>query len=82
MIERRWWRVGLLALGCSAVLSGCYYDPYTGYTYPATVAPYPYPPYPYGYSRPYPPPPPPNPGPGAPPPYNAPVQQAPLPPAQ
>jgi hypothetical protein len=71
----RWRWAALVGLASMAALSGCYYDPYTGYFYPYPT-PYPYgaPPsfYPYG-----------NPPPasyGAPPPENAPVQQAPLPP--
>jgi hypothetical protein len=67
----------LLALASAAALSGCYYDPYTGYFYPYPP-PYPYgaPPYyyPYGAPHAYPP--------AAPPAGNAPVQQAPLPPPQ
>jgi hypothetical protein len=66
----------MLALASAAVLSGCYYDPYTGYAYP-----YPPPPsYPYGGPPPYP-----SAGaPSQPPPggENGPVQQAPLPPPQ
>ena len=75
MRQRRWRWAALVGLASTAALSGCYYDPYTGYFYPYPT-PYPYgaPPsfYPYG-----------NPPPasyGAPPPANAPVQQAPLPP--
>jgi hypothetical protein len=65
---RRCWprgRVILIALvlvGAGA-LSGCYYDPYSGYWY--TYPPYPYPwAYPYAYRYPYPYQPPPNPAPG------------------
>ena len=65
----------VVAIGAGA-LSGCYYDPYTGYSYPYMVPPYPYPP-PYGYP---PAPPPQYPSAQYPPPSNAPVQQAPLPP--
>jgi hypothetical protein len=85
--SRRFWRVMLIALAGAGALSGCYYDPYTGYSYP--YPPYPYPwGYPYGYGYSYPPPP----GPGANPaargaaPYsgapsaNPPIQSAPLPP--
>lgn len=78
------WRMMLIALALAGGLSGCYYDPYTGLTYP-------YPPY-YGY--PYPPvypyagPTPTNMAlpatvpPATVPPANAPVQQTPLPPPQ
>jgi hypothetical protein len=73
----RW--AALLALAAAGALSGCYYDPYTGWYYP-----YPPPP-PYPYAGP-----PPNtangqpPGPPAtpPPPTNGPVMQTPLPPLQ
>ena len=79
----------LLALASAGLLSGCYYDPYTGYSYPyGGYYPYGYYPYPWGYPyppRPYPPPqgapaPAPNAGQGTLPPTNAPVQQTPLPP--
>jgi len=67
------WRAMLIALVGAGALSGCYYDPFTGYWYA-------YPPYYY----PYPMGPGPNPAqgyaPGAPPPANAPVQRGPLPP--
>jgi hypothetical protein len=84
----RVWRAMLIALIGAAALSGCYYDPYTGYWYG-------YPPYypypmasPYGPGYPYPYPPVPNPAaqgyqgyaPGTAPPSNAPIQQTPLPP--
>jgi hypothetical protein len=67
----------LAALVGAAALSGCYYDPYTGYFYPYPATP----PYPYSYGAPpypYRPPPPPAPPPSG----NAPVQQTPLPPVQ
>ncbi|MGH7062470.1 MAG: hypothetical protein ACREET_00170 [Stellaceae bacterium] len=73
----RWWRAMLIALAGAGALSGCYYDPYTGGYYP--YPPYPSP-YPYPYRPAYPYPPPPLPGNMAPPPANAPIQQAPLPP--
>ena len=82
--SRRFWRAVLIALAGGALLSGCYYDPYTGYYY--SYPPYPYLwGYPYGYGYAYPPPPGPgaNPGPG-PAPYgvapseNGPVQITPL----
>jgi hypothetical protein len=80
------WRATLIALVGAGALSGCYYDPFTGYwyTYPPYYYPYPManpygPGYPYGY------PPGPNPAqgyaPGTPPPANAPVQRGPLPPS-
>ena len=77
MNRRRLRWAALFALASAAALSGCYYNPYTGY-----FSPYP-PPYPYGapafyyLRRPhaYPP--------AAPPPAgNAPVEQMPLPPPQ
>jgi hypothetical protein len=86
---RRVWRAVLIALVGAGVLSGCYYDAYTGlwYAYPPYYYPYPYPmAYPYGpgYPYPYPPGQGPNPaqgyGPPTGPPGNAPIQQAPLPP--
>jgi hypothetical protein len=78
MQQRRWrlrW-VALIALTGAAALSGCYWDPYTGYLYP-----YPPPP-PYSYPYGAPPPSPtaaPQPAPAG---NNAPVQQTPLPPTQ
>jgi hypothetical protein len=89
---RRAWRAVLIALVGAGALSGCYYDPYTGYYYPYPGY-YPYPPsypyawrYPYSPGYPYPPPPapPPRPAPetapsGTVPPAEAPVQRAPLP---
>ena len=86
------WRAVLIAVVGAGALSGCYYDAYTGlwYAYPPYYYPYPMA-YPYGpgYPYPYPPGPGPNPGqgpapgygPGKPPPGNAPIQQAPLPPS-
>jgi hypothetical protein len=81
---RRWRlpRAALLALASAAALSGCYYNPYTGYFSPYPP-PYPYgaPPYyyPYGesgsYPRAYPPQAPPYAG-------TAGVEQVPLPPPQ
>jgi hypothetical protein len=44
MRRHRAWQSMPILLACAGMLSGCYYDPYTGYTYP-------YPP-PYGYSQP------------------------------
>jgi hypothetical protein len=84
--SRRYWRAMLIAIVAAGALSGCYYDPYTGYYSP--YPPYPYPMgYPYGYGYPYPPQPGPgaNPAPGAAPyagaPYaNPQIQSAPLPP--
>lgn len=82
--QRSRWVAGIaLGLGLTAIaaLSGCYWDPYTGYVYPYPPPPYPYgapPPYAYGGPPPYPygaPP-------GSPPAGNAPVQQTPLPRAQ
>ena len=84
------WRAMLIAL-VGAALSGCYYDPFTGYwyTYPPYYYPYPTA-YPYGPTYPYGSPlgPGPNPAQGAapeyppgPPPGDAPVQRAPLPPS-
>jgi hypothetical protein len=72
----RW--AALFALASAAALSGCYYNPYTGYFDPYPP-PYPYGApafyYPYGAPHAYPP--------AAPPPAgNAPVEQAPLPPPQ
>ena len=84
------WRAMLIALVGAGALSGCYYDPFTGYWY-AYPPYYPYPmAYPYGPAYPYgnPPGPGPNPAQGSPPGYppgpppgNAPVQRAPLPPS-
>ena len=83
------WRAALIALASAGALSGCYYDPYTGYWYASPPYYYPYPmAYPYGPGYPYAYPPGPgqgpNPaqgyGPPAGPPGNAPIQQAPLPP--
>jgi hypothetical protein len=83
---RRVWRVMLIALVGAGALSGCYYDPYTGYWYGYPPY-YPYPTaYPYGPGYPYAyrPGQAPNPAqgyaPGTAPPTNAPIQQAPLPP--
>ena len=81
---RRVWRAMLIALVGAGALSGCYYDPYTGYWYPYPPY-YPYPmayPYPPQYPYPYPPAANPAPGyaPGTAPPANGPVQQTPLPP--
>jgi len=75
------WRAMLIALVGAGALSGCYYDPFTGYWYAYPPYYYPYPmAYPYGYPS----GPGPNPAqgyaPGAPPPANAPVQRGPLPP--
>jgi hypothetical protein len=72
----------LIALVGAGALSGCYYDPFTGYWYAYPPYYYPYPmAYPYGYQL----GPGPNPAqgyaPGTPPPGNAPVQRAPLPPS-
>ena len=76
----RLWRATLIVLASMGGLAGCYYNPYAGayYSYPPYSYGYPYrPPYPYPYPYPAPPPgvnpPPAN--------QNAPVQQAPLPPA-
>jgi hypothetical protein len=87
-----WW-AALIALAGAGALSGCYYDPYTGYWYASPPYYYPYPmAYPYGpgYPYAYPPGRAPYPaqganpaqgyGPPAGPPGNAPIQQAPLPP--
>jgi hypothetical protein len=93
--RRRVWRAMMIAVVGAGALSGCYYDPYTGYWY--GYPPYPYPwAYPYASGYPYPYPPPANPAPGsnprqgsnpaqgygppAGPPENAPIQQTPLPP--
>ena len=78
------WRAMLIALAGAGALSGCYYDPFTGYWY-AYPPYYAYPTaYPYGPGYPNPYPPGPNPAQGyapeTPPPSNAPVQRAPLPP--
>jgi hypothetical protein len=75
---RRWrlWCALLIVFASAAALSGCYYDPYTGYYYSYPFYPYPYP---YRPPYPYPPPPPTNPATGTPPAPNAPIQQAPLP---
>jgi hypothetical protein len=77
MRRRRWrWATVLALAGVAAALSGCYYDPYTGWYYP-----YPPPP-PYPYASPPPAPyaaPPANPS-GAAPPANGSVTQTPLPP--
>ena len=62
---RRLWRAVLIALAGAGALSGCYYDPYTGYWYgypPYYTYPYPTA-YPYGTGYPYPYPPGPGPGP-------------------
>jgi hypothetical protein len=91
MIRRRLWRAVLIAVAGAGALSGCYYDPYTGYYYPYPGY-YPYPPsYPYAWRYPYSPaypysqppaaPPPPPGSSGTVPPPNGPVQRAPLPPA-
>lgn len=82
----RTWRAMLIALVGAGALSGCYYDPYTGYWYAYPPYYYPYPmAYPYGPGYPYAYPPGPNPAqgfaPGSAPPANAPVQRAPLPPS-
>ncbi len=71
MVRRRLRQAMLIVLASAGILSGCYYDPYTGGYYPYPPAPYPYP-----YRPPYPYP--------APPPLetpNGPVQQTPLPPS-
>ena len=61
---RRVLRAVLIALAGAGALSGCYYDPYTGYWY-AYPPYYPYSmAYPYGPGYPYPYPPGPSPGPG------------------
>ena len=80
------WRAMLIALAGAGALSGCYYDPFTGYWY-AYPPYYAYPmAYSYGPGYPYPYPPGPGPNPaqgyalGAPPPANPPVQRGPLPP--
>jgi hypothetical protein len=83
---RRVWRALLIALVGAGALSGCYYDPYTGYWYAYPPYYYPYPmAYPYGPGYPYPYPPGPNPAqgyaPGSPPSADAPVQRGPLPPS-
>ena len=83
---RRVWRAVLIALVGAGALSGCYYDPYTGYWYAYPPYYYPYPtayPYSPGYPNPYPLGPNPAQGyaPGTPSPGNAPVQRAPLPPS-
>ena len=44
--SRRYWRAMLIAAVAAVVLSGCYYDPCTGYYYS-------YPPYPYLWGYPY-----------------------------
>ena len=72
----------LIALVGAGALSGCYYDPFTGYWYAYPPYYYPYPmAYPYGYPS----GPGPNPAqgyaPGTTPSANAPVQRAPLPPS-
>ena len=91
---RRVWRAMLIAVAGAGALSGCYYDPYTGYWYGYPPY-YPYPmAYPYGPAYPYAyppgqtpnpaqgpnPPQQPNPAQGYEPPENAPIQQTPLPP--
>jgi hypothetical protein len=75
-LRLRW--AALFGLASAAALSGCYYDPYTGYFYP-----YP-PPYPYGAPPTYYPyyTPPSYPRAAPPPAGKAPVQQTPLPPPQ
>ena len=85
------WRAMLIALVGAGALSGCYYDPFTGYWYANPPYYYPYPmAYPYGPAYPYGNPlgPGPNPAQGSPPEYppgpppgNAPIQRAPLPPS-
>jgi hypothetical protein len=76
MRRRRLRWAALMVLASAAAVSGCYWDPYTGYVYPYPYPPPPYgaPPYPYGAPPPYPT--------GGPPPANGPVQQTPLPPPQ
>ena len=85
------WRAMLIALAGAGALSGCYYDPFTGYwyAYPPYYSPDPTA-YPYGPVYPYGNPlgPGPNPARGSPPGYppgpppgDAPVQRAPLPPS-
>jgi hypothetical protein len=75
MRRRRLRWAALLGLTSAATLSGCYYDPYTGYFYPYPPPYYPYgappPYYPYGAL--------PQPSAAPPPAGNAPVQQTPLP---
>jgi hypothetical protein len=81
------WPAMLIALVGTGALSGCYYDPFTGYwyAYPPYYYPYPmanpYGPGPYAY----PPGPGPNPaqgyGPPSGPPGNVSVQRGPLPPS-
>ena len=62
--RRRLWRAMLIALVGAGPLSGCYYDPYTGYWYAYPPYYYPYPTaYPYGPGYPYPYPPGPGPNP-------------------
>jgi hypothetical protein len=89
--SRRLWRAMLIALAGAGALSGCYYDPFTGYWYAYPPYYYPYPmAYPYGpgypYGNPLGPGPSPTQGyppgyPPGPPPGSAPVQRAPLPPS-
>lgn len=93
MRRRLWrWAAWLALAGAAAALSGCYYDPYTGWSYPyPPPPPYPYAP-PAAYGAPPPaaygtPPPaaygaPPAAAYGAPPPGRGPVTQTPLPPPQ
>jgi len=81
---RRVWGAALIALTGAGALSGCYYDPYTGYYY-AYPAYYPYPwgypyagRYPYPSAYPYPQPPTATPGlPPSPPPGTAPSETPP-----
>ena len=48
------WRAMLIALVGAGALSGCYYDPFTGYWYAYPPYYYPYPmAYPYGPAYPY-----------------------------
>jgi hypothetical protein len=54
-ISRRVWRAVLVGAAGAGALSGCYYDPYSGYYYPYSTSPWGYY-YPYGYRNGYPPP--------------------------